>query len=275
MKVTELLKRDHQAVTKLFQRVSSGGRGRETTARKICDELDVHAAIEEEIFCPAVRESGDQELERQIDEAVQEHQQMKQGVQALRQRLEAGDGGEGADIDADVSALEQNVEHHVEEEEGEMFPRVEETMDESQLADLGRRVDARKKELMSQMTQDKSGASGGASQRGRAARKPAAQSRGGRGRGGQSRSTGSRSRTSGGRASEGRGRGANAESKSGSRAKSGGSRSTGSRSRARSRSTGRSTGGKRATGRKSATGRKAKSASSGRKRARGGGGRGR
>ena len=143
MDAIELLKRDHQEVTKLFQRFASGKGA--PVVEKICDELDVHARIEEEIFYPAVREAGS-ELAREVDEAVQEHARGKQQVQSLREQLRGG----AADRDAfagQVSALEQDVEHHVTEEEGEMFPQVAEAMDERQRTRLGERLQARKGEL--------------------------------------------------------------------------------------------------------------------------------
>jgi hemerythrin superfamily protein len=143
MDAIELLKRDHQEVTKLFQRFGSGKGA--PVVEKICDELDVHSRIEEEIFYPAVREAGS-ELAREVDEAVQEHARVKQQVQSLREQLRGG----AADRDAfagQVSALEQDVEHHVAEEEGEMFPQVAEAMNERQRTRLGERMQARKGEL--------------------------------------------------------------------------------------------------------------------------------
>ncbi|HJQ85387.1 MAG TPA: hemerythrin domain-containing protein, partial [Candidatus Binatia bacterium] len=147
MDAIELLKKDHGEVTKLFQRfgASKGGRAADPVVRKICDELDVHARIEEEIFYPAVRRA-DAELAQQVDEALREHGRVKQQVAALRERTERG--GRGAnDVGAAVTALQEDVEHHVTEEEGEMFPRVSEAIGARERADLGRRLAERKGEL--------------------------------------------------------------------------------------------------------------------------------
>ena len=149
MDVLQLLKTDHAEVTKLFQRFRSGGRGQKSVAEKICKELEVHAEVEEEFFYPAVRETGDQELQQQVDEAVSEHRRVKEQVSAIQQTLQ--DGGaehESGRLDGMIQTLQQDVEHHVTEEEGVMFPRVQEVMDDRRRSELGRRVRDRKQELM-------------------------------------------------------------------------------------------------------------------------------
>ena len=145
MDAIELLKRDHQAVTELFQRFSAakGGRAGEAVVEKICKELDVHSQIEEEIFYPAVRRA-DAELAQQVDEALREHAQVKEQVAALQSR----EGGGNGELEQEVTALQQNVEYHVTEEEGEMFPRVAGALDERRRAELGERLQERKDELV-------------------------------------------------------------------------------------------------------------------------------
>jgi hemerythrin superfamily protein len=147
MDAIELLKKDHQEVTRLFQRFSGrkGRRNDTSVVEKICDELDVHARIEEEIFYPAVREASS-ELARKVDESLQEHARVKEQVRSLREQLRGGAEGDEA-LEGQMSALEQDVEHHVTEEEGEMFPQVAEEMDERQRTRLGERLKARKGEL--------------------------------------------------------------------------------------------------------------------------------
>ena len=92
-----------------------------------------------------MREAGS-ELARKVDAAEQEHARVKQQVQSLREQLR----GRSEDPEAfaeRVSALEQDVEHHVTEEEGEMFPEVAGAMDERERTRLGERLQARKGEL--------------------------------------------------------------------------------------------------------------------------------
>jgi hemerythrin superfamily protein len=145
MDAIELLKRDHQAVTELFQRFSAakGGRAGEAVVEKICKELEVHSQIEEEIFYPAVRKA-DAELAELVNEALREHGEVKQQVAALQSR----DGGGNGELAEEVTALQQNVEHHVTGEEGEMFPRVAEVLDERRRAELGDQLQERKEQLM-------------------------------------------------------------------------------------------------------------------------------
>ena len=167
MDATELLKKDHQEVTKLFQRFHSGpaGRARRSLIDRICQELTVHMQIEEEIFYPAVRNTGDAELSPRVDESLREHQRIKEHVQALRARS-SGEEKDGR-LESVVATLQQDVEQHLTEEEGEMFPRVEEVMDERRLSEIARRLRERKQAL----------AGAGAMPRRRraaAARKPAA-----------------------------------------------------------------------------------------------------
>jgi hemerythrin superfamily protein len=141
MDAIELLKKDHQEVTKLFQRYSGSknGRGERAIVEAICKELDVHAQIEEEIFYPAVREA-DRQLAEQVEEALREHARVKQQVAALQ--------GAQDDVEGLMTTLQQDVEHHVTEEEGEMFPRVAEVIGERQRTELGQRLQARKRQLM-------------------------------------------------------------------------------------------------------------------------------
>jgi len=155
MDVIMIIKKDHERVNELFSRFK-GGRGltglvrrvtgnvperqRRTAVEGICRELEIHTALEEDIFYPAVRATGDPELGRQIDESLREHARVKDLVRQLREGRY-----EGEELDARMSALEECVQHHVREEEGEMLPRVEQIVPERQRSDLGRRMQARKR----------------------------------------------------------------------------------------------------------------------------------
>jgi len=145
MDAIELLKKDHHEVTRLFQRFATArrGRGRGTIVGNICDELDAHSDIEEAIFYPAVRRA-DRGLAVEVDEALREHARVKEGVRALRSEVAGADSG---DLDARMRALQEDVERHVTVEEGQMFPRVAEVIDEDRRATLGRELEERKREL--------------------------------------------------------------------------------------------------------------------------------
>ena len=99
----------------------------------------MHTRIEEDIFYPAVQWLGDSELNRQVREALQEHNTVKHEVAAIRDTLAAH-----ADVDDLVTQLEEDVEHHATEEEDEMFPRLEELMPENERKNLANRMMALK-----------------------------------------------------------------------------------------------------------------------------------
>lgn len=135
-----VLKADHQAVKELFAKYEElGDRADKTkgqTAQKICQELTVHAAIEEEIFYPRVRRAGGEEKD-EVLEGVEEHALIKQlisEIEALTPDVET--------FDAKMKVLKENVEHHVEEEETEMFPHARTSIPEAELTELGERLSA-------------------------------------------------------------------------------------------------------------------------------------
>ena len=121
----ELLDADHIAVKHLFVEYArqAVALSRETAteraaiAQRICEELTVHAQIEEEIFYPAVRKAVPDAGEL-LDEAGQEHAQVKAMVAEI-QAMETAD----AAMDELVAKLAAAVEHHVKEERDELFPK--------------------------------------------------------------------------------------------------------------------------------------------------------
>jgi hemerythrin superfamily protein len=136
-----LLKEDHRAVEKLFKEFENAkGDGRkEKLARQICFELTVHATIEEEIFYPACKGKIDED---KLKEAYVEHDAAK----LLIAEIEAGNG-EGDDyFDAKVQVLGEQIDHHVKEEEDELFPEVRKADIDTKA--LGEQIAARKQELM-------------------------------------------------------------------------------------------------------------------------------
>lgn len=139
----KLLKDDHKEVKNLFKEYESleTDSDKQALADKICLALTVHAQIEEEIFYPATREAiDDDDL---LDEAEVEHASAKQLIAEI-QAMKAGDRL----FDAKVTVLGEYIEHHVEEEEGEMFPEARDS--DLDLKALGMKLAARKEELMAQ-----------------------------------------------------------------------------------------------------------------------------
>jgi hemerythrin-like domain-containing protein len=113
--------------------------------QKICNALKMHTTIEEEIFYPAVRQAiHEDDL---MDEALVEHAGAKDLIAQL-QSMEADD-----DLyDAKVTVLGEQINHHVEEEEGEMFPKAKRA--KVDLTELGAEMAARRAEAMAEMDPD-------------------------------------------------------------------------------------------------------------------------
>jgi hypothetical protein len=139
----KLLKADHREVKTWFKQYEDleDNADKQALADKICLALIVHTQIEEEIYYPATREAiDDDDL---LDEAEVEHASAKQLIAEIRS-MKAGDHL----FDAKVTVLGEYINHHVEEEESEMFPESRDT--DLDLKALGEKMAARKDELMKQ-----------------------------------------------------------------------------------------------------------------------------
>jgi hemerythrin superfamily protein len=136
----KLLKADHAKVKELFETFENARTDKQKIklATTICQELTIHTTVEEEIFYPAAREAlEDDDL---LDEANVEHQSAKE----LISQIEAGKPGEDM-WEAKVKVLGEYINHHVKEEETEMFPALRKT--DVDLKALGAAIEARKLEL--------------------------------------------------------------------------------------------------------------------------------
>ena len=142
-----LLTADHKRVKSLFKEFESlkdeGDDDRKAAlVETICNELTVHARVEEEIFYPALREViEDEDL---MDEADIEHASAKQLIAQIEQLQVGGDH-----YDATVTVLSEYIDHHVKEEEGEMFSKARKADIDS--AVLGEEMAVRKAELKEEL----------------------------------------------------------------------------------------------------------------------------
>jgi|SwirhisoilCB2_FD_contig_101_1281257_length_1361_multi_5_in_0_out_0_2 hemerythrin-like domain-containing protein len=143
MDALSLLKQDHQKVRGLLKRLES--RPDEDLFEQIENELKVHTQIEEEIFYPAYRDSveGKQQQEKLYYEALEEHHVVDMVLPEIK--AESEDSPEFA---AKAKVLKDLVEHHIEEEEKDMFPKARRAMGTTELRDIGMRLKERKQELM-------------------------------------------------------------------------------------------------------------------------------
>ena len=151
--VIEQLVDDHKNVKKLFKQYSKLAEkedieGKTLVANQICLELTVHARVEEEIFYPAARAAiHDDDL---LNEAVVEHSTAKSLIGQI-QSMNPSDPM----YDAKMTVLSEYIDHHVEEEETEMFPKVKKT--KVDLEELEVELSKRKGQLMAEVVNTEGG----------------------------------------------------------------------------------------------------------------------
>jgi hemerythrin-like domain-containing protein len=147
MDAMKLLKDDHDKVKKMLQELEStterGVKTREQLFTKVKQELTVHEAIEEEILYPALREHP---KTKEI-EAYEEHHVVDMVMVEI----------EGVAFDderwsAKFMVMKENLEHHIEEEEGEMFKQAKQVFEKEELEELGDQMMARKEQLAQQQS---------------------------------------------------------------------------------------------------------------------------
>lgn len=138
---TQMIRQDHKKVEGLFKKFeqTQGSQAKRRLAENAMAELEVHAALEEEIFYPAVKKEVD-DGSSMVQEAIEEHQTVKQLISELKGMQEANE-----EFESQFSQLMENVQHHVEEEESEMLPKVEES--QLDLNSLGQQMAQRKQQM--------------------------------------------------------------------------------------------------------------------------------
>jgi iron-sulfur cluster repair protein YtfE (RIC family) len=147
----KLLKEDHEKVSELFKRIeSASGQAKLKLFKELKSELDLHAHIEETIFYPLLekpRESHDITLE-----AYEEHKVVKDLLAQL-----AGAKKPSDEWEAKLTVLRENVEHHVNEEEGELFDKASDVLTGEQAEALGDQMAAEKKRQGKPVSPEKPG----------------------------------------------------------------------------------------------------------------------
>jgi hemerythrin superfamily protein len=140
MNAIELLKEDHDRVSALFEKVKANEDGDNSDVfKQIKEELDVHTHIEETIFYPRLIEEGDEELQKIVKEGIEEHRQAKMFLRELESLAD-----DSEKFQPKIKVLMEDVEHHVQEEEGEMFHLVESQFDEDVLEAMGAEMEEEK-----------------------------------------------------------------------------------------------------------------------------------
>jgi hemerythrin superfamily protein len=137
MDAINLLKTDHRKVDKIFEDLEKGDGNREKLFGELATELTVHAEIEEQLFYPAVKDA--EPTRDLVLESYEEHKQMKLVLSDL-----ASADKKTPEWKAGLKVLMEDVQHHVGEEEKELFPKVTKLLSKPQLEELGTRMEALK-----------------------------------------------------------------------------------------------------------------------------------
>lgn len=145
MNVFTLLKADHKKVAGILEKLDStterGVKTREELFTQLKTELDVHTRLEETIFYPALEKSDET---RDITlEAFEEHRLVKQLLSELQSLAK-----DEEQWTAKFTVLKEQIEHHVEEEEGEMFKDARKVLSEEDIETLGTRMEKAKAEQL-------------------------------------------------------------------------------------------------------------------------------
>lgn len=136
MNAIDLLEQQHKEVDQLFKKAEKTQQAheKEFLFAQVADALAMHATIEEKIFYPAVKASDTADI---LLEAVEEHLEVKRIIADMLD-LPATD----STFDAKLKVLQENVDHHVEEERSDLFPKVKKLMNAEQLEALGQEMTA-------------------------------------------------------------------------------------------------------------------------------------
>ncbi|GJH12823.1 hemerythrin domain-containing protein [Caballeronia sp. EK] len=147
----EFLMDDHRAVQKLFDAFEKAKDddfdAKSTLVRRACEELTVHAMIEEELLYPAAQEALDEGDRPDVEEAYVEHYLVKVLIDKFT-TLKAGEPG----FDATFRVMSEMVQHHIEEEESDLFPKLRKSG--ADLNALGKKLIRRKEELDAKIPKD-------------------------------------------------------------------------------------------------------------------------
>jgi|GEM_PF-1119120 len=152
-----LLESQHREVEVLFEEFESASNEEDSEqafalAGQVCEKLTLHATIEEEIFYPAAQS---EETEDGLAEAAVEHTSAKRLIADI---LALG-GNDDKQLKALMSVLQEQIEHHVGEEEGQLFPQSAEALSADELVELGQSLQARADELKKEGAGGKQGSS--------------------------------------------------------------------------------------------------------------------
>ena len=146
----DLLKNDHRKVKDLLHQLADtterAQKKRQDLLHRIEQELSIHTRLEEELFYPAFRDTKTPEHKKMYFESLEEHRAVEELVLPdLKNTDPTSEKFAGR-----AKVLRELVEHHIQDEEQEMFPEAEDSIGTADLEELGRQMEARRKQLKKQ-----------------------------------------------------------------------------------------------------------------------------
>lgn len=147
MNAIEMLTKDHDIVKAMLEELAStterATKKRSDLLARLHHELQIHTALEEQILYPAIKQAGGKEEEKMYYEAKEEHRAVDSLVLPDLLHTEPGT----AEFAGRVKVMKELIEHHIKEEEGELFPRAKKLLGKEGLEELGMAMQAHKKML--------------------------------------------------------------------------------------------------------------------------------
>lgn len=147
MNAIQMLKDDHQKVQKLLKELTQSTeraeKKRSELLQKIEHEISVHTRLEEEVFYPAFKQADGKSHKKMFFESTEEHRAVEKLV--LPDLMKTDPTSE--QFAGRAKVLQEMIQHHISDEEEEMFPEAEKTLGREQLEQLGEQMASRKKEL--------------------------------------------------------------------------------------------------------------------------------
>jgi hemerythrin-like domain-containing protein len=138
MTFIEILKKDHEEVKQLFNQIEAGGANKEKIFSQIHEELKVHMDAEEKFLYPAMEKHS--EAKEKVLEAYEEHHVAKTAINEIVKVSPSNERWK-----AKVSVLKELIDHHVEEEEKELFKMAKKLLDANEVKDITEKIQQKKK----------------------------------------------------------------------------------------------------------------------------------
>lgn len=143
--IYDLLQKDHdtvkQTIAKILDTSDGAQKTREDLFQKIKQDLEVHTKFEEEVFYPAFREEKpDKEAKEEVKDALNEHDEAKQMLAKLDKMDKTSD-----EFITTLKELQKALEHHISDEEDEMFPQARDAVDDDAAVEMAERYKEMKK----------------------------------------------------------------------------------------------------------------------------------